>query len=275
MSQNKISAIIPTFNRAHTLKRALVSVLDQTVPCKEIIIVDDGSSDETEELLKPYIESQKIKYVKTINRGVSAARNLGVSIATGDWVSFLDSDDEWLIKKNQLQLESFEKTNHLLIHGEEIWIRNGKRVNSKKKHKKYGGSIFEKCLPLCLISPSASMIDRSLFKEVGGFDEDFIVCEDYDLWLRITAKHQVGFVETPIIMKYGGHQDQLSTKYKAMDYFRVKSMVKILKLDSFQKLDQKKMKEEINKKCDILLLGYEKHNNMANYNEVKQWKSLS
>lgn len=268
---NSITAIIPTFNRAHTLNRALESVLKQTIPCKEIIVVDDGSTDNTEKLLAPYREKKLIKYIKTENRGVSAARNVAIAEAEGDWVSFLDSDDEWLEDKNEKQLQCFEETGLPLIHGEEIWIRRGKRVNPKNKHKKFGGDIFTKCLPLCLISPSASMIKKSVLKSIGFFDEDFIVCEDYDLWLRFTLKHQVGFVETPIIKKYGGHEDQLSAKYKAMDYYRVKSMRNILQQNKIEDSIRELIKEEMREKCRILLNGYEKHQNMTHFHEVKNW----
>ena len=271
---NTISAIIPTFNRSSTLLRAIDSVLNQTFSCLEVIVVDDGSTDDTEKLLQSYIESKKIKYIKTVNRGVSAARNLAIEEAKGNWVSFLDSDDEWLPEKNQMQLSCFEKTKLPLIHGEEIWIRKGKRVNSKNKHKKFGGDIFEKCLPLCLISPSASMIKKSALKSIGLFNEDYLVCEDYDLWLRFTLKFQVGFVETPIIIKYGGHEDQLSMKYKAMDYYRVKSMRNILLTNQLDIKLEKKVKEEMSKKCSILLTGYQKHNNMSAYNEIEDWMKI-
>jgi glycosyltransferase involved in cell wall biosynthesis len=272
---NTISAIIPTYNREGTILRALESILNQTHSCHEIIIIDDGSTDETESLLEPYIDKDQIIYKKTKNQGVSAARNVGIEMATGEWVSFLDSDDEWLPDKNRKQLESQKETSCSLIHGEEIWIRNGKRVNPKLKHKKSGGMIFEKCLPLCLISPSATMIKRSLLRELNSFDTDFIVCEDYDLWLRYTLKFPVAFVESPIIKKYGGHEDQLSTKYKAMDYYRIKSMFQILQNEELSRPLQGLVKKEITLKGTILLKGYKKHQNMMDYNEVFTWVSLA
>jgi glycosyltransferase involved in cell wall biosynthesis len=269
----KISAIIPTFNRAEVLPRAIDSIINQTISCHEIIVIDDGSTDKTFEILKEYIENKQIVYKKTENKGVSAARNDAIKLASGDWISFLDSDDEWLPIKNEKQLEILKLENTNLIHGEEIWIRNGKRVNPKFKHKKTGGMIFEKCLPLCLISPSATMIKKSILQEFGGFDESFIVCEDYDLWLKITLRNPVSFVETPVINKYGGHEDQLSMKFKAMDYYRIKSMQRILITELLSAKQQELIKKEIICKGEILLNGYQKHNNMQNYKEVEAWMS--
>ena len=245
---NSITAIIPTYNRAETLKRAIDSVLNQTLACEEIIIIDDGSTDETEKVLASYILKNQIIYIKTENKGVSAARNYAINIAKGKWISFLDSDDEWLPEKNSLQLACYQDTDCSLIHGEEIWIRNGKRVNPKFKHQKSGGMIFEKCIPLCLISPSATMIKKKMIQKLGCFDEEFIVCEDYDLWLKFTLDCPVGFVTTPIIKKYGGHQDQLSMKYKAMDYYRIKSMLNIIKNKTVSKKQKTLIQDEVKSK---------------------------
>ena len=146
------------------------------------------------------------------------------------------------------QLNFFEQNPDCLIHQtEETWIRNGKRVNPMKKHQKYGGWIFEKCLPLCLISPSAVMMHRRLFDETGLFDESLPACEDYDLWLRITCQHPVGLTEKSYVVKYGGHADQRSHEFPAMDRFRIYSLKKILdsgKLNAEQTEAARKMLEE-------------------------------
>jgi glycosyltransferase involved in cell wall biosynthesis len=265
----KISVIIPTFNRSNVVRRAIDSVLLQTYKNFELIIVDDGSTDDTHDILKDYIVSERIIYVRSENKGVSAARNLGVSLSNGEYISFLDSDDEWLPCKLQMQIDLIKQGPELeCVHGEEIWIRNAKRVNQKKIHQKFGGDIFEKCLGLCLISPSAVMISKRLYTEMNGFDEDYIVCEDYDLWLKITSLYKVGFIKEPIITKYGGHDDQLSAKYFAMDYYRVKSMDRILKIRDLSNERVSLVKETIVKKASILLKGYEKHNNMKDHAEI-------
>ncbi len=269
MSEILVSIIIPTFNRSQLLVRAITSVINQKYTNWELIIVDDGSTDETKEVVEKFQEVNKISYFKIENSGVSAARNYGIKLAIGEWVAFLDSDDEWLPNKLSLQIEEVLKNNFRLIHGNEIWIRNGKRVNQKKIHEKSGGEIFKQCLHLCLISPSAVIMKKELLREHNGFSEEFVVCEDYDLWLRVTAKEKVGFINTPIINKYGGHEGQLSQQYFAMDYWRVKSMFQIretLRRDDYREQLVKVLK----KKCNILLNGYQKHQNIKNYQEIKE-----
>ena len=232
-----------------------------------MIVVDDAGEDDTPILL------EKRPRVRTIilesRRGVSAARNAGVAASSGEWVAFLDSDDEWLPRKLEMQLELAEREGVSLVHSEEIWIRNGRRVNPKKKHRKSGGDIFERCLKLCLISPSAVVMRRELFDRTGGFDEDFPVCEDYDLWLKITSLHRVGFVPEPLIVKYGGHPDQLSRRYKCMDYWRVRALERILDLRAFKPERRQKIIDEILWKAEVLAKGMEKHGNREHLPYIK------
>jgi glycosyltransferase involved in cell wall biosynthesis len=272
--KTRVSVVIPTFNRAHCLTRALNSVLTQTYPASEIIVVDDGSSDSTHQLVADIAgqSSLPIHYLALAeNLGVSKARNCGIQAAQNPWIAFLDSDDEWLPKKLESQLLLQEQAPQLkVIHGEEIWIRNGRRVNAMTKHQKTGGHIFSKCLPLCVISPSAVLIHRDVFDEVGLFKEDFTVCEDYDLWLRISSLYEIGFCSEAIITKYGGHTDQLSQQYIAMDYWRVKAISSVL--SSRPRLndeDRQLAQETLIKKSQILLRGYIKHNNLDHYDEIK------
>lgn len=263
------SVIIPTYNREAVLARAIESVLSQSFQNFELIVVDDGSTDGTTELLKQY---PRINYIKTTNQGVSAARNRGISMATGEWICFLDSDDEWLPKKLQLQADYIlSYPNIKLIHGEEIWIRNGMRVNPKKKHQKSGGDQFFAGLKLCIISPSTVCLHRELLNEFGGFNCDYTVCEDYELWLRITAKYPIGFIETPIIKKYGGHEDQLSRKYVAMDYFRVRAMVELANTYKLKADQLKALKQEVLFKSEILLKGHVKHGQLEHLKKVTHW----
>lgn len=275
MTAPLISVIVPTFNRAELLNRAIGSVMAQSFKDFDLWIVDDGSTDNTKEvvlkLIGKYKEENKIHYLKTENKGVSSARNWGVEHSKGKWLAFLDSDDQWLKDKLEKQVDYTKENSDVpLVHGEEIWIRKGKRVNQKKIHKKCGGRIFQKCVPLCLISPSAVMIRRDVFNQHGGFDEEFTVCEDYDLWLKLTSLYKVGFIETPIIKKYGGHPDQLSHKFKAMDYWRVRALFRILSLRDLSSENVNMVKEEIIKKSQILIEGYKKHNNMENFHEIYQ-----
>jgi len=266
-SQPDISVIIPAFNRAHTLPKALDSVLSQTLKPREIIVVDDGSTDETNAVLANY---PGLCIISQDNRGVSAARNVGIEKAGGEWLAFLDSDDEWLKEKLEKQWDTICIDDKLICHTEEIWIRNGQRVNPMKKHKKFGGMIYERCLPLCVISPSSVMIHRSVFEDVGVFDESLEVCEDYDLWLRICAKYSVLFIDEPLIVKYGGHEDQLSRKYWGMDRFRVKALEKMMSFGALNDEDEKATVNMILQKCGIIINGMKKR---GNNDEAEKWQS--
>ena len=266
-SQPDISVIIPAFNRAHTLPKALDSVLSQTLKPREIIVVDDGSTDETNAVLANY---PGLCIISQDNRGVSTARNVGIEKAGGDWIAFLDSDDEWLSDKLEKQWDAICNDDKLICHTDEIWIRNGQRVNPMKKHKKFGGIIYERCLPLCVISPSSVMIHRSVFEDVGVFDESLEVCEDYDLWLRICAKYSVLFIDEPLIVKYGGHEDQLSRKYWGMDRFRVKALEKMMSFGALNDEDEKATVNMILQKCGIIINGMKKR---GNNDEAEKWQS--
>ncbi len=252
-----ISVIIPTYNRAHLLARALQSVLDQSLPAQEIIVVDDGSSDNTDEMMSE--QFPQCSYIQQPNLGVSAARNRGIEAATGEWLAFLDSDDIWLPGKLEAQRDLLHQYREVRIcHTEEIWIRDGKRVNQMKKHAKAGGHIFRNCLPLCVISPSSVIIHRSLFAEVGLFDEQLPACEDYDLWLRICSTHPVAFVERPQIKKFGGHDDQLSQRHWGMDRFRIMALEKIIASGVLDNADREAAIQTLIKKADILAQGAQK-----------------
>ena len=272
----KVTVVIPTYNRGYVLERAINSVLNQSFIVHELLIVDDGSTDNTSDVLRYYDNIPLVKVITTENRGVSAARNIAIKQAEGEWIALLDSDDEWLTHKLEVQMAFLKENSHLpLVHGEEIWIRNGKRVNQRKIHQKFGGHIFQRCLPLCLISPSASVIRKDVLEELGYFDEEFEVCEDYDLWLKLTSLYEVGFIEDPVITKYGGHEDQLSRKFKAMDFWRIKSLMRILEIRKLSIDDRQAVLKEVIKKGDILKMGYVKHKNMENYAIVDAWVNFA
>jgi glycosyltransferase involved in cell wall biosynthesis len=224
----KVSVIIPTYNRAYFLKEAIESVLKQTYPHFELLIIDDGSEDETATVVSRY-QDKRIRYLFIPHQGVSKARNVGIKEARAKLIAFLDSDDLWLPKKLELQVKFFQnRPDALICQTEEIWIRYGRRVNPKKYHKKPSGMIFKESLRRCLISPSAVMMRRELFERVGLFDESMPACEDYDLWLRVTARYPVYLLPEPLVIKRGGHSDQLSRTIPALDKWRIKAIVKIL-----------------------------------------------
>ena len=265
----KVSVIIPTFNRKKTIGRAIQSVKNQSLSPFEILIIDDGSKDGTEEWVKE--KFQNIKYIYQNNQGVSSARNIGIENAYGDWVAFLDSDDEWLPNKLYEQVKAIGLNPEMkFFHTNEIWIRNGIRVNQMKKHKKYGGYIFEKCLDICRVSPSSVLIQKEVFNDIGIFDESLRVCEDYDLWLRITSKYPVVFLDIPLIYKYGGHADQLSKVNDGIESYRIQSLEKIIKSVSLSNEQKVMAVNALINKMKIFSKGLEKRKKTIELKELKK-----
>ena len=251
---HRVSIIIPTYNRAEFLTEALNSIMSQTYKDFELIVVDDGSSDNTKEVVKNF--DGEIKYLYRKNQGVSAARNLGINEAKGEFLSFLDSDDLWERNKLEKQIDFFDKNKEAKVcYTDEIWVRKGKRVNQMKKHAKYSGNIFEKSLPLCIISASSITIKKDVFARVGLFDESLIVCEDYDLWLRISNEYPVYFIPEKLIIKRGGHKDQLSKKYWGMDRFRIMVLEKLLSNGGLSLEQKNAALRELERKCEIFSKG--------------------
>lgn len=256
-----VTVIIPVYNRNSELKRAINSVLTQSYGNFELIIVDDGSTAcSIQTIVEKFGDPRITLLINRVNKGVSYARNRAIKTARADLIAFLDSDDEWKKKKLEKQIGFLQNHRELrVVHTEEIWIRRGKRVNQKKHHRKSGGDIFTRSLGLCLMSPSSIMLKKEVFDDYGLFDEELVVCEDYDLWLRITAYEKVGFIEEPLIIKYGGHQDQLSTAYEAMDKFRITSLLKLYFSEHhLTREKQQALREMIITKTTILLGGARK-----------------
>jgi glycosyltransferase involved in cell wall biosynthesis len=250
MEKNFISIVIPTYNRASFLKEAIDSVLSQTYRNFELIVVDDGSTDDTPKLFSSY--DDKIRVITQANQGPSASRNRGIKAAKGDWIAFLDSDDGWKPDKLEKQVQFIKDNPEIKIcQTEEIWIRNGKRVNPRKKHEMHSGWIYEECLPLCIVSPSSVMIHRGVFEKVGLFDETMLACEDYDLWLRIAPHYPICLVREKLIVKQGGHADQQSHVISSLDLLRIKAMVKSLESGGLNESQFEAALLELNKKCRV------------------------
>jgi len=250
MKKDFISVVIPTYNRASFLKEAIDSVLSQTCRDFELIVVDDGSTDDTPALLLSY--GKKIKVIKKANKGPSAARNRGIKAAKGEWLAFLDSDDSWKPDKLEKQVQFIKDNPDIKIcQTEEIWIRNGKRVNPRKKHEMHSGWIYEQCLPMCIVSPSSVMIHREVIEKVGLFDETMLACEDYDLWLRIAPFYPICLVREKLIVKQGGHADQQSRTIEALDCLRIKAIVKSLESGKLSESQYESALLELKKKCSV------------------------
>ena len=248
-----VSVIIPTYNRCWILKEAIDSVLSQKFTDFEVILVDDGSTDDTSALLSTY--GSQITTICQKNKGVSAARNVGISIAKGEYIAFLDSDDMWLTEKLSCQHNFFQSHPEAVIcQTDEIWIRNGVRVNPKNRHKKPSGMVFEPSLQLCLVSPSAVMIKKNLFDVVGLFNESFPACEDYDLWLRIGLYYPIYLIDRQLVVKRGGHEDQLS-RNSGLDRYRIQSIVTILETHTLSTPYYQAAVDVLKEKCRIYADG--------------------
>jgi len=271
----KISVVIPTYNRISLVARAIDSVLKQSLSPYEIIVVDDGSDDSTSEMIQNKYKS--VRLIRQQNSGVSAARNNGIKHAKGDWIGLLDSDDEWTGKKLENQTDRLIKTpGYDFCHTNEIWIRNGVRVNQRKKHEKYGGYIFDKCLDICRISPSSVLFRKNILDHIGWFDSQLPVCEDYDLWLRITSEYRILFIDEPLIIKYGGHDDQLSHSVESIEFFRIKSLENLLDRTELSTNNRVLAIQMIIKKYNIYLSGLVKRKKQSEARQIKEkikfWK---
>lgn len=260
-AQPKVSVVIPVYNRSELLQRSLGSVLAQTMTHIDVWVVDDFSDAPLDEQIASF-DDPRVHLIRLSKRsGVSAARNAGIERCQSDFVAFLDSDDYWNPDKLEKQF-SFLQTHfaYRMVHSEELWIRNGKRVNPPKHYRKFAGDIFKPSLLRCIVSPSTVLMERSMFDDFGLFDTTLPVCEDYDMWLRILSKEEVGFLDEPLISKYGGHDDQLSTAYPAMDRYRIQSMIKLLREARLSSARQKAIHDVIHQKARILFQGAVKRN---------------
>ena len=253
-SEPLVSVIIPTYNRSAMVMEAVASVLRQTYRPFECIVADDGSSDNTSaELQKDF--AGKIRLLRQENRGVSAARNLGIRESRGGYIAFLDSDDVWLPEKLSRQMAFFKHAPSMLIcQTTERWMRKGKRVNAPETHRKKGGDIFQASLERCMITPSSVIVKRLLLDQVGLFDEQMPVCEDYDLWLRVTRQYPVGLIQEDLLIRNGGRPDQLSASH-SLDKYRIRALEKLLESDALTPEQRKAAEAVFAEKCAIYAKG--------------------
>jgi glycosyltransferase involved in cell wall biosynthesis len=245
----EISVVIPTYNRAAMVVEAVASVLAQEGADFELIVVDDGSTDETGQRLAGF--GGRLRYHREPHAGVSAARNRGLRLSRGSLIAFVDSDDLWLPGKLRIQQQFLRQHPEVLVcQTEEIWWRNGKRVNPKRRHQKPSGDIFRRSLNLCLVSPSAVMMRRQLFERVGDFDEELAAAEDYDLWLRVATQYPIPLLPRALVIKRGGHPDQLSAT-PGIDRYRIRSLEKLLRSGRLSPGQYELTWEALRRKCLI------------------------
>jgi glycosyltransferase involved in cell wall biosynthesis len=236
------------------LLEAIDSVLAQSVTAFELIVIDDGSTDGTSEHLTSL--GKTIRFERIEHSGSAAARNCGVALAQAPFIAFLDSDDLWAPTKLQRQL-AFMRANPAcaILQTDEIWIRNGRRVNPGMRHRKRAGDIFIDSLRTCLISMSATIMRTDLFRSLGGFDEIMTAAEDYDLWLRILIDREAGLLDEPLVTRRGGHPDQTSATTPAIDRFRILALTKLLADDRLSPMRRSAVVEVLAEKCRIYAGG--------------------
>jgi glycosyltransferase involved in cell wall biosynthesis len=268
-----VSVVIPTHNRAAMVAEAFRSVVAQTFRDVEIIVVDDGSTDDTERALAAAGFDARSRYLRQEHAGVAAARNRGVAASSGEWIAFLDSDDLWLPEK--LARQAAFVAAHPAVAAcqtDEIWIRDGVRVNPHRRHLKPSGDIFLRSLELCLVSPSAVLVRRTTFERAGGFDEGLAACEDYDLWLRIAVDTPVHLVREPLVVRRAGHADQLSRRYWGMDRFRVAALSRLVMTAPLDPERRVAALGVLARKCGILAAGARRRGRVA---EAERYVALA
>ena len=269
----QVSAVIPTHNRLHLLRRALYSVQAQTLPPLETIVIDDGSTDRSHESLAT--EFPTVQWIRQSNHGVSHARNQGIKQAKGEWIALLDSDDTWHPSKLEEQNQFLQQNLGLLFcHTDEAWIRRGKSVSHPAYLNKSNQDIFLKSLARCIICPSSVVIHQKIFEKIGFFDEELPVCEDYDLWLRLVLQYEIGYLDRKLVTKHGGHSDQLSTTYWGMDRFRVQSLQKLLDNPNLKSSLIPLIFQTLIQKLDILNKGFSKRDKQLEAKEFNQLKQF-
>ncbi|PMP63400.1 MAG: glycosyl transferase [Caldimicrobium thiodismutans] len=269
-----VSVIIPTYNRDYILEGAIKSVLKQTYKPIELIVVDDGSKDQTPFIVKRY----PLKYVRLPkNFGVSFARNRGILKSKGELIAFLDSDDEFLPQKIEKQVDFFLKNLQCkVLQTEELWYKGEKRLNPKKHHAKAEGFFLDRAVKLCVVSISTVMLKREVFHELGLFDEEFPVCEDYEYWLRVALHLPVYLLKEPLVVKHGGRKDQLSER-KGLDFYRIKALLKTFR-NYYPRLSEEEkllILAEAKRKTQIFSKGALKHGNLKALFELsKMWSNF-
>ena len=206
----KVSVIIPTYNRAELLKEALNSVFAQTFQDYEVIVVDDGSTDNTKDVVSFYRD--KVKYYYKTNGGPASARNMGIINSAARYLAFIDSDDLWLPQRLELGVSRLEaKIDTALVFSDMKYIVNGVVSDNNTYFKRYlpaRGEVLERLCLQDFIPTSTVILKKECLCETGYFDEALRVCEDYDLWLRIASRYKVEYIDQPLAC-YRYHEGNL------------------------------------------------------------------
>lgn len=194
-----VSAVVPAYNTAALLPRCIESILTQTVAVDEVIVVDDGSVDKTREVAESF--GPRVRCISQANKGAAGARNCGIRSATGEWIALLDSDDDWVPNKIERQLEAVRQHPEcdFIYSDATVILPDGSTAENFQADKEAPcGWVFDHLLQSCFVNGSTVMARRSALMEAGLFNESLRCAEDYDLWLRVSRRHQFWFVPEPL-----------------------------------------------------------------------------
>jgi len=228
----KISAIIPAYNAEEYITEAIGSILNQTYPVHEIIVVDDGSRDKTKHIIEENFQLQtsniqtnpnsktqiKVRYIYQENKGPAAARNRGIKESKGEYIAFLDSDDVWLPKKTEEQMKLLEDSESALIYCDMSHEADNCLVHEaylkERNYKYYGnGRIYKELLKENFIFTPTVIVRKDILEKVGYFDEDYRICEDYKMWLNIAKGYSVEFLDKPMVIRKRNSSNITKDKY--------------------------------------------------------------
>lgn len=203
----KVSVIIPTYNRADLLPEAIDSVLAQTWKEMEIIVVDDGSTDRTEETVRRY--DDRVRYFYKEHGGPSSARNMGIKKAKGTYVAFLDSDDVWEPEKLRIQMDFMSEHPEIKFVCTDSSLIGSRECRQRKLRKESMGNLFPILYSNSFINTSTALMVKECFQEIGYFDEGYRSVEDYDVWLRVAKRFPIAYLNQPLV-RYRKHEDNVS-----------------------------------------------------------------
>ncbi len=253
----RVSVIIPTYNRANYICEAIDSVLSQTYTDYEIMVIDDGSTDNTKGVLQPY--SSKIKYLFQENRGIAAARNYGIRNSTGEFIAMLDSDDQWLPEKLKIQVATISSNPELafVCSGSYVIDGDGKIIDIWKKSRKLNSETFDNLYKKDFVLTLTVLLRRTHFEAIDGFDDEYKVSQDYELWLRLAKRYKFYYINLPLA-KYRIHGWNITLTNideKLVDHIRLARKKSISRGLSFMKMQTKVAREYY----DFGLLNYSMH----------------
>ncbi len=224
----KVSVVVATHNMGNYLKEAMESVLRQTYPVMEVIVIDDGSTDGTKELIAQFSREQRVKYYYQKRMGQPKAKNQGIRKCSGDYIAFIDADDLWVKEKLERQLPNFDKSEKIgVVYSDVARIDHDGNMIGRPNVKRYSGNITDRLLIHNFVPMSSVVVRKKCFNEIGMFDETFPMGIDYDLWLRMSAKYDFYFVDE-VLCHWRQWNGQLSQNYRGRYENGIRIMKKFL-----------------------------------------------